>query len=292
MAGVWLPKEHVLVETSLVETQILSPVESLPIDFAARFGRAVGQPIQGFGLVVAMLILGVWAVSLGLLLSLPIAEMSLWFKVLAVFWQTFLWTGLFITAHDAMHGSVYPEQPMINHAIGRVAVLCYGLFSYQSLLRKHWLHHRHPASPRDPDFHDGEHDNPLRWYVHFMIQYWSWRRLLGLVVLFQIACYLLHTSYSSVMLFWAIPSVLSSIQLFFFGTFLPHRRPAGGYSNSHHAQTTAWPILWSFLTCYHFGYHQEHHEYPHVPWWLLPSVHRAKCFNTQKNHQGNDGQHR
>ncbi|WP_208766779.1 fatty acid desaturase [Nostoc flagelliforme] len=25
------------------------------------------------------------------------------------------------------------------------------------------------------------------------------------------------------------------------------------------------------MSCYHFGYHQEHHEYPDVPWWKLPA---------------------
>ena len=27
------------------------------------------------------------------------------------------------------------------------------------------------------------------------------------------------------------------------------------------------PVWLSFLTCYHFGYHLEHHRYPWVLWW-------------------------
>jgi beta-carotene ketolase (CrtW type) len=48
----------------------------------------------------------------------------------------------------------------------------------------------------------------------------------------------------------------------------------GGYTNPHRAQSNPLPIFWSFITCYHFGYHQEHHEYPHVPWWKLPEIHK------------------
>jgi beta-carotene ketolase (CrtW type) len=62
--------------------------------------------------------------------------------------------------------------------------------------------------------------------------------------------------------------------LFYFGTFLPHREPEEGYSNIHCAQSNSLPVFWSFITCYHFGYHQEHHEYPHVPWWHLPVIYK------------------
>ncbi|MDT8325299.1 MAG: fatty acid desaturase, partial [Bacteroidota bacterium] len=33
-------------------------------------------------------------------------------------------------------------------------------------------------------------------------------------------------------------------------------------------------VLFSFLTCYHFGYHEEHHTRPGVPWWRLPAARR------------------
>nr|MBA2748547.1 fatty acid desaturase [Tatlockia sp.] len=40
----------------------------------------------------------------------------------------------------------------------------------------------------------------------------------------------------------------------------------------HCAQTNPLPTWLSFITCYHFGYHYEHHEHPDVPWWGLPKV--------------------
>ncbi len=80
----------------------------------------------------------------------------------------------------------------------------------------------------------------------------------------------LHISAVSLLLFWFLPIVLSSMQLFLFGTYLPHRSEDS--ENSHHAVSSNYPLILSFLTCYHFGYHWEHHEYPHLPWYKLPSM--------------------
>lgn len=109
-----------------------------------------------------------------------------------------------------------------------------------------------------------------------MKEYWSWWQLVGLITIFHSISYFLHVSQGNLTLFWVVPAILSSVQLFFFGTFLPHREPEAGYTNNHRAQTTPLPTLWSFITCYHFGYHEEHHEYPHVPWWNLPRIYRMK----------------
>lgn len=229
-----------------------------------------------YGIVIAVFVIGLWAVSLGTLLSLNPANFSAWLIPPAILWQMFLYTGLFITAHDAMHGSVCPRSVKLNHFVGSLAVISYGLFSYKELLKKHWLHHHYPASDRDPDFHDGAHSRPLPWYFHFLSQYWSWKQFVGLTVIFHLAHSVLHVAQINLILFWVIPSVLSSVQLFYFGTFLTHREPADGFKNSHRTQTNPLPIFWSFITCYHFGYHEEHHEYPHISWWQLPAVHRMR----------------
>ncbi len=226
------------------------------------------------GLLSALIIIGLWASSLLFLLYLDISQIQFVWILLAILLQTFLYTGLFITAHDAMHGVVFPKNPKINNLIGSLAVLMYALFSYKELVKKHWLHHHHPASELDPDFHDTKHKNFFAWYFHFMKGYWSWTRLIGLMFIFSFLNYALHVPKINLALFWAIPPILSSVQLFYFGTFLTHREPEGGYSNPHCAKTTPLPVFWSFITCYHFGYHKEHHEYPDVPWWKLPEVYK------------------
>lgn len=224
------------------------------------------------GLWVALSIIGIWASSLISLMTVDISEVSNLQLIPVVILQTFLYTGLFITAHDAMHGAVYPKNIKINNFIGSLAVNLYALFDYNKLRDKHWLHHHHPASELDPDFHDRRHKNFFAWYFYFMLRYWSWTRILSLMALFNLITFTLHIPEKNLTLFWVIPSILSSVQLFYFGTYIPHKEPEGGYQNVHCARTNPLPTWLSFLTCYHFGYHQEHHERPDVPWWGLPEI--------------------
>jgi len=235
--------------------------------------QTIGKNHSNRGIIIATVIICLWAISVICFLSINVDKLSIWLLIPAIAWQMFLYTGLFITAHDAMHGSVFPQR-RINNFIGSLTVLLYALFSYKKLLEKHGLHHHSPASESDPDFHDGKHKNPFAWYFNFMKGYWSWKQIIGLMMIYNIVKYTLHIPENNLTLFWVLPSILSSVQLFYFGTFLPHREPEGGYIEPHRAQTSSLSMFWSFITCYHFGYHQEHHEYPHVPWWQLPAIHK------------------
>ncbi|MCU0547792.1 MAG: fatty acid desaturase [Leptolyngbya sp. Prado105] len=228
------------------------------------------------GVFVALTVLGIWAASLFVLLTLDITSLSIPIRIAGVLLQTFLYTGLFITAHDAMHGAVAPSNRKLNDLIGSVALSVYALFSLKSMIKTHWEHHAHPASEFDPDFHNGKHKGLLAWYSYFMVRYWSWTRIISLVAIFHIAHRLLHVPEANLTWFWVTPSILSSVQLFFFGTFLPHREPEGGYQNESRAMSTRWSPFWSFLSCYHFGYHLEHHERPDLAWWQLPELHQRK----------------
>ena len=224
------------------------------------------------GLFIAITIIGLWGLSLSLFLTLDVARPNIALILVGVLCQTFLYTGLFITAHDAMHGSVCPKHRRTNNAMGTIAVRLYALFSYRKLLEKHWAHHRTPASETDPDFHDGEHSGFLAWYLRFMREYLSGWQIIGMAIVFQIMEYVLMVPTINLILFWVSPALLSTLQLFYFGTYLPHRLPTGGYDNPHRARSNAYSTLWSLITCYHFGYHWEHHEYPSVPWWNLPEI--------------------
>ncbi len=249
-----------------------------PLSQPAKFTFAGNRESSRQGILIAGTIFCLWASSLVLLLSLDVAKLHPIGIVLAILWQMFLYTGLFITAHDAMHGQVCPQNSKINYFIGSLALLVYGLFSYKHLLKKHWEHHHYPASEHDPDFHDGKHRNFFAWYFYFMKRYWSWTRLIGLIMLFHGLHLIFRVPENNLTLFWMLPSIFSSVQLFYFGTFLPHLEPEEGYDEPHRAQSSAYPAFWSFITCYHFGYHQEHHEYPHVPWWQLPEVYKMRAI--------------
>ncbi|MEG3437893.1 fatty acid desaturase [Pannus brasiliensis CCIBt3594] len=226
------------------------------------------------GLAIALTIIALWSIILPVLLSLNLREVWIGFIQIAILWQMFLDTGLFITAHDAMHGAVYRKNPKINHSIGALTCFLYCFFPYKELFKKHALHHNHPASELDPDYHDGRHSNPIAWYLYFMKSYWSWYQFIGMTVLYYISIRLFHVEPLNFWLLLAFPLILSSLQLFYFGTYLPHREPIEGYKTDNRARTIELPVFWSFLACYHFGYHNEHHQYPRVPWWQLPTVYR------------------
>ncbi len=229
------------------------------------------------GAILGIALLLAWAGSLAALLVVDLSgPAGPWIAVAGVLGMTWQFTAIFITAHDAMHGSVAPGRARLNHAIGAVAAAAYAMFDYRALRRAHGLHHATPARPGDPDWHDGTlpaaHESPFRWYLTFMLRYLTWGQWWRLFVVFW--SLFLVVDLANLLLFWALPSVLSTLQLFWFGTYLPHRAPQpAGHTNVHHATSGRYSDVVSLLTCFHFGgYHLEHHEHPHVPWWQLPTV--------------------
>lgn len=195
--------------------------------------------------------------------------------------QTFLYTGIFITAHDAIHNSILPGRPKFNQAIGAFCLFVYALFPYNKVREKHFSHHRYSGSEKDPDYHDGIHKGFWSWYYRFFSTYITFLQILGMAIIFQVLLHLVSVPLANLLLFWVAPSLVSTAQLFYFGTYLPHREPEGGYDNPHHAQSNDYSVLLSFFTCYHFGYHWEHHEYPGTPWWDLP---KKRALHLRTNH--------
>jgi beta-carotene ketolase (CrtW type) len=228
------------------------------------------------GIIIASILIFLWLSSLIILLCIDISGIPIFGLVTAVLLRTFLQTGIFITAHDAIHGTIFPQNRQINDLIGSIAARMYVLLPYKILSKNHMLHHRYPASDKDPDFCEHGQKNPFVWYVMFMKGYLegkqSWVLLIGMSIIFYSLLLGLHIPILNIVLFWLLPILLSSIQLFFFGIYLPHREPKEGYKNRHRAESLRYNVVWSFLACYHFGYHWEHHEYPHLPWYKLPSV--------------------
>ena len=239
---------------------------------ATTTATAERAPSSAPGVALSLAILGAWALSLGLCLAAPAGALPwpLWPLVLAL--RTWLHTGLFIVAHDAMHGTVAPRHPRLNGLLGAVAVGLYALFPYATLLHEHRRHHRAPASADDPDFHDGAHVGFARWYLRFIGHYLHWPQVVGHAVIFNALQHGLHVSQVNLLAFWVAPALVSTVQLFYFGTYRPHREPAAGYREPHRAESSDYGPALSLLTCFHFGYHWEHHERPGVPWWSLPAT--------------------
>jgi beta-carotene/zeaxanthin 4-ketolase len=236
------------------------------------------------GLWLAGLIVLGWLVSLAAVLLLAPQERA-WPVLLAVvLLRTMVHTGLFIVAHDAMHGLLLPNQPRWNHRLGALALALYGALGYGRCLRNHQLHHRQQATSVDPDFPGEPGSGAFGWYVHFMGGYLrpqqmglllsGWGLLVAaLSLLLQVGW---RTALVRVLLGCTLPLLLSSVQLFVVGTYLPHRvqRLQPQQAAAAGPISLDWPQWLSLLACYHFGYHREHHEQPGLAWFQLPGAYR------------------
>jgi len=226
------------------------------------------------GLLYAAILFLCWLCSLVVLLQSPARGMPIWLVISAVLVRTVLQTALFITAHDAMHELLIPGMQRWNHRIGAFALAIYGGLSYQQCRHKHRLHHRHTASRHDPDFTKNLTGGIAGWYLNFMGNYLSASQFISLLSLWglwiTIGSASNHAAWMNVLLFCTLPLLLSSIQLFIFGTYLPHRNQRDPL-NQRDPESLALPTWLSLLACFHFGYHREHHEHPDLPWYELPA---------------------
>lgn len=227
-------------------------------------GLALGIVAGWVGLHVAAIFVIDWAampVPLAVCLALPLVAV-----------QTWLFVGLFIIAHDAMHGSLAPGRPKVNRWVGRVVLFLYAAFSYDRLLPDHHRHHRRPGTADDPDF-DPDHPAAFGpWFYRFMRHYYGWREFAAMFVVMMGYFAIVGPSPWKILAFYALPAILSAVQLFYFGTYRPHRIEEQGFADEHRARTDPFPWFVSLVTCFHFGYHHEHHLTPTTPWWRLPAV--------------------
>jgi beta-carotene ketolase (CrtW type) len=192
--------------------------------------------------------------------------------------QCWLSVGLFIVAHDAMHGSLAPGRPRLNATIGATLLFLYAGFAWSRMRSAHFAHHHAPGSAADPDF-DADHPRDVaRWYATFLRRYFGWPSALYIGSIVG-AYWWLGVPVLNIVLLYGLPAIASSIQLFYFGTFRPHRHDAehdqSSFVDHHHARSEEFGPWLSLATCFHFGYHHEHHLNPALPWWALPASRRS-----------------
>jgi len=226
------------------------------------------------GLLLAAAIIAAWlAIHVAAIFFLDASSILRTLALIVV--QTWLSVGLYIVAHDAMHGSLCPGERGLNRRVGALALWLYAGFSFDKLLPMHHAHHRAPGMPEDPDFAPMSPDRALPWYLGFMRTYVGRREVL--IMLARVGVYMLAGApLQNIVLFFALPGLLSSLQLFWFGTFLPHRHVSDAeFVDSHRSRSNAYGTLLSLMTCFHFGYHHEHHRFPAAPWWRLPAIRRG-----------------
>ncbi|WP_235425427.1 fatty acid desaturase [Croceibacterium mercuriale] len=247
----------------------------------ARVDATRGQAVVGVSLAAA--IIAAW-------LAIHVTGIFFWhwslsavpLAALMVLVQTWLSTGLFIIAHDAMHGALAPGHPRLNRAIGTASLALYACLSYAALLPRHHLHHRHTGRDGDPDFHGG---NPslFGWFGQFFRNYYSHGQIVRITLVALVYTLLLGAPLGNIVIFWAVPALGAVAQLFVFGTWLPHRERDEPFADDHRAHSIRIAPVLSLLTCFHFGgYHHEHHLSPGTPWWGLPARRRADAATSRE----------
>ena len=234
------------------------------------------------GLTLAAAVIGSWTALhlFGVFLYSPIGAGWL-LAPLLIAAQSWLGVGLFIVAHDAIHGSLAVGRPRVNATVGRLTVTLYNPgFAYRPLESSHHAHHRAPGTAEDPDFHPDRPRAFTAWFLRFFRTYFGWPEFARLTAVLMVYLFLFRVRPLNAALFWGLPAIASALQLFYFGTWLPHRHPQShsaddasaeaGFADRHRARSLEFGWLGSLLACFHFGYHLEHHHSPGTPWWALP----------------------
>ena len=238
------------------------------------------------GLKLAGLIGASWLLSLLVCLGFPVQQAHLPVVIALVLLRSFLHTGLFIVAHDAIHQSLAPKALALNRRIGRWCLTAYAGLSYTTCSRNHHLHHQNPASETDPDYCQTGDQSILGWYVHFLGHYIGVQQIVRLAaiwsVLFFVTLRVQEHAARAIILFAVLPLIISSWQLFLIGTCLPHKKRLNAHNTSNQPKSLHLPVVLSFAACYHFGYHREHHDFPTTPWYQLPELHAARRQYPQK----------
>lgn len=228
------------------------------------------------GLQLAALIGICWLTTLVLGLRMELTQLHPLLITGWVLCRSFLHTGLFILAHDAMHNSLAPGRPVINQRIGRVCLWLYAGLNYDACRANHWRHHLMPESDADPDFCPANNQKVLSWLVRFLRNYLNPAQLTRLGIVLIALCLSTPAIQShalvAVSMTYLLPLLISTAQLFFVGTYLPHRTDHNQASHEVSIKSLNLHPFMSLLACYHFGYHREHHDNPQLPWFRLPEL--------------------
>ena len=245
-------------------------IVSQPVSLPSRNSQRL------LGLVLAALIAGSW---LGIhFYAMFVFELSwqAWPQVLLMAaLQCWLSVGVFIVCHDAMHGSLAPGWQRVNSALGAVLLFLYAGFAWRKIRDAHFAHHRNTGKEGDPDFDTAHPTQFWAWYWTFFKRYFGWQSLLYVNTVVGIHLFVFDIPLMQIFLLYGAPALLSSLQLFYFGTYRPHRHGEGAFADGHNARSDNFSTLASLASCFHFGYHLEHHRRPDVPWWALPDARRA-----------------
>ena len=256
------------------------PHSSLPYGVdRAQFALPDRATQSAIGLALAVVIAGSWlAIHFYGLFVFELSWASLPTALVLAAVQCWLSVGVFIVCHDAMHGSLVPGHTRINAWVGAVLLFLYAGFRWSFVNKAHHSHHALSGHAGDPDFDEHHPTRFWPWYATFFKRYFGWQSLLFVHAVVGLYWIGFGVPMEQIVLLYGAPALASSLQLFYFGTYRPHchrEGEGGGFADQHNARTDSFGTLTSLMTCFHFGYHLEHHHRPDVPWWALPAARRA-----------------
>lgn len=204
---------------------------------------------------------------------------------------------LFTTMHDACHGSIgFGSYRWINDILGLISGSFFPV-PYFGLKFCHLKHHKFTNDPdQDPDYYISLKKNnyfmllvqcftvELKYYSVYLPQLSSRPISEVFLALFQVICpavlfYHLHSIGlgRQAMITWIIPGRLAIACLAYSFDYLPHypHKVPRSEDEFKATQVTAlygsvtWPLTWPLL---HQNYHNIHHLYPYIPFYLYSDV--------------------
>ena len=210
-----------------------------------------------------------------LLAAIPVAFVLVdahpWAMLVTIPLNTCVFTGLFILAHEAIHGTLFPGHPRLGHAVGRVFATVYALVDYDLLRENHRKHHACVATVGDPDF-DGE-GRLLAHGVRFLRRYLRWYALPLLAASGHLVGQAGHTA--AMLGAYVVPVLLSTLVVFTVGIHLVHhpellRTHAAG--DPQRSVCIDLGRIGSAVLILNFNVHWHHHAHPRLSWWELGSM--------------------
>ncbi len=226
-------------------------------------------------------------VALQLGMSVFVAHLGwVWVVVLAYAVGAFVSHALFVMNHECAHNLIF-DHTASNYALGTFNDVALAFPSAITFRRYHLLHHRYQGDyARDADI-------PSTGEVR-VVGTSSWRKAAWLAMLgIMQSMRPLRVREVAVRDAWIVASfaVIAVTDIAVFGFLGPKAlaylmlssffalglHPVGGRWLQEHLETTPGQETYSYYgplnrVCFNVGYHNEHHDFPGVPWNRLPRL--------------------